>query len=64
MNVLAARAAPDTESEREALPPPLTWWATDRPWKGEDGVAFRRHALPGLLKQNLHLYCLPAPARS
>lgn len=85
MNVMAALAAPDTESE--ALPPPLTWWATDRPWKGEDVVAFLRHALPpdrglprvvvldnasihrgekvrearpDLLKQNLHLYYLPA----
>lgn len=46
MNVLAALAAPDTESECEALPPPLTWWATDRPWTGEDLVAFLRHALP------------------
>ena len=82
---MAALAAPDTESE--ALPPPLTWWATDRPWKGEDVVAFLRHALPpdrglprvvvldnasihrgekvrearpDLLKQNLHLYYLPA----
>ena len=82
---MAVLAAPDTASA--ALPPPLTWWATDRPWKGEDLVAFLHHALPpdrgvprvvvldnasihrgrkvrearpGLRKQNLHLYYLPA----
>ena len=84
---MAALAAPDTETEREALPPPLTWWATARPWKGEDLVAFLQYALPpdrglprvvvldnasihrgekvrearpGLRKQNLHLWYLPA----
>ena len=88
MNVLAARAAPDIDTER-APPPPLTWWATDRPWTGADVVACLRHALPpdrgvprvvvldnasihrgkqvrearpDLRQQNLHLYCLPAPA--
>ena len=87
MNVLAALAAPDSETDSEALPPPLTWWATDRPWKGEDLVAFLRHTLPpdrgvprvavldnasihrgvkvrearpGLRKQNLHLWYVPA----
>lgn len=54
MNVLAALAAPGpdrkaTEKEEKAkatAPPPLTWWAAARTWKGEDLVAFLRHALP------------------
>ena len=43
---MAALAAPDSETESEVRPPPLTCWATDRPWKGEDPVACLRHALP------------------
>ena len=35
-----------TETEAETAPPPLTWWAAARTWKGEDLVDFRRHALP------------------
>ena len=60
MNVLAALAAPgpdrkeeeeektETEAETETAtaPPPLTWWAAARTWKGEDLVDFLRHALP------------------
>ncbi len=42
MNILAALAGTDAKD----APPPLTWWAADRSWKGEDRVAFLQHALP------------------
>ena len=44
VNVLAALAAPGPDDED--APPPLTWWAAGRTWKGEDLVAFLQHALP------------------